>query len=213
MFIFQSWNYINLFVDYRTYNHSLLIQPGNYYYILYICICYLITPILQRKDKWSLLVCLGVALIEFTVGFFFGSAIIACAYIVGYYLGQKLYGQLTNVEEKFSWKWFFIFLMGTLVSVGTYVILVIYPFGINYFLLHFNSLVNNILMTTFGIGTCLLICHALRWINKYPSCKFLSFTDKISLNVYLFNQAFMCGAMNIAIYFEEMWLKTLFVYS
>ena len=212
MFIFQSWNYINLFVDYRAYNHGLLIQPGNYYYILYIMVCYLITPILQRNDKWSLLVSLGVVLIEFTVGFFFGSSIIACCYIVGYFLGKKLFGQLTNVEEKFSVGWFLIFLLGTLAAAGLYVVLVIYPIGGNYFLVHLNSLFINILMTTFGMGTFLVIAHAFRWVNKFPACPVLSFTDKISLNVYLFNQAFMCGAMNMAKVVDPMWAKTLIVY-
>ena len=212
MFIFQSWNYIYLFVDHRAYNNGLLIQPGNYYYILYIIVCYLITPILQRNDKWSVLVSLLVVLIEFTVGFFFGSAIIASCYIVGYFLGKKLFGQLTNVEEKYSIGWFLIFLLGTLIVVAAYVLLVIYPIGGNYFLTHLNSLITNILMTTFGMGTFLVIAHAFRWTNRFPSCKFLLFTDKISLNVYLFNQAFMCGAMNMAKIVEPMWAKTIIVY-
>ena len=212
MFIFQSWNYINLFVDHRAYNNGLLIQPGNYYYILYIMLCYLVTPILQRNDKWSVLVSVAAVVIEFTVGFFFGSSIIACSYIVGYFLGKKLFGQLTNVEEKFSIKWFLIFLLGTLAAAGLYVLLVIYPIGGNYFLVHLNSLFVNILMTTFGMGTFLVIAHSFRWVNRFPSCKFLSFTDKISLNVYLFNQAFMCGAMNMAKIVEPMWAKTMFVY-
>ena len=212
MFIFQSWNYINLFVDHRLYNNGLLIQPGNYYYILYIMLCYLVTPILQRNDKWSVLVSVAAVLIEFTVGFFLGSSIIACSYIVGYFLGKKLFSQLTNVEEKFSVKWFLIFLLGTLAAAGIYVVLVIYPIGGNYFLGHLDSLIKNILMTTFGIGTFFVIAHAFRWVNRFPECKFLSFTDKISLNVYLFNQAFMCGAMNMAKTVDPMWAKTLIVY-
>ena len=212
MFIFQSWNYINLFVDYRAYNHSLLIQPGNYYYILYITICYLITPVLQRNDKWSVLVSLAVVLIEVTVGFVFGSAIIASSYIVGYFLGKKLFGQLTNIEEKFSIKWFLIFLLGTLAATGLYVTLIIHPIGGNYFLTHTDSLFRNILMTTFGMGTFFVIAHAFRWVNRFPTCKFLLFTDKISLNVYLFNQAFMCGAMNMTRIVDQMWAKTIIVY-
>ena len=216
MFIFRDWNYIFLFVGKRAYegaaNNGLLVQPGNYYYILYISLCYLVTPILQRNDKWSVLVSIGAVLIEFTVGFFFGSSIIACSYIVGYFLGKKLFNQLTDVNEKFSWKWFIIFLGGTLLAAGIYVTLVIYPFDGNYLLKHLYSLTNNILMTTFGIGTFFAIAHAFRWVNKYPECKFLSFTDKLSLNIYLFNQAFMCGAMNMAVVVDPMWAKTIIVY-
>ena len=212
MFVFQSWNYINLFIDHRAYNGSLLIQPGNYYYILYIMLCYLVTPILQRNDKWSVLVAVGAVVIEFAVGFFIGSSIIACSYIVGYFLGKKLFGQLTNIEEKFSWKWFSIFVLGTALVTGLYVLLINKPFGGNYFLDNLYNLCKNILLTSFGIGTFFVIAHAFRWVNKLPPSKFLSFTDKISLNVYLFNQAFMCGAMNMARLFDEMWLKYIFVY-
>ena len=212
MFVFQSWNYINLFIDHRAYNGSLLIQPGNYYYILYIMLCYLVTPILQRNDKWSVLVAVGAVVIEFAVGFFIGSSIIACSYIVGYFLGKKLFGQLTNVEEKFSWKWFSIFVLGTASVTGLYVLLINKPFGGNYFLDNLYNLCKNILLTSFGIGTFFVIAHAFRWVNELPRSKFLSFTDKISLNVYLFNQAFMCGAMNMARLFDEMWLKYIFVY-
>lgn len=212
MFVFQSWNYINLFIDHRAYNGSLLIQPGNYYYILYIMLCYLVTPILQRNDKWSVLVAIGAVVVEFAVGFFIGSSIIACSYIVGYFLGKKLFGQLTNVEEKFSWKWFSIFVLCTALVTGLYVLLINKPFGGNYFLDNLYNLCKNILLTSFGIGTFFVIAHAFRWVNKLPPSKFLSFTDKISLNVYLFNQAFMCGAMNMARLFDEMWLKYIFVY-
>ena len=212
MFVFQSWNYINLFIDHRAYNGSLLIQPGNYYYILYIMLCYLVTPILQRNDKWSVLVAVGAVVIELAVGFFIGSSIIACSYIVGYFSGKKLFGQLTNVEEKFSWKWFSIFILGTALVIGLYVLLINKPFGGNYFLDNLYNLCKNILLTSFGIGTFFVIAHAFRWVNKLPPSKFLSFTDKISLNVYLFNQAFMCGAMNMARLFDEMWLKYIFVY-
>ena len=175
-------------------------------------LCYLVTPILQRNDKWSVLVAIGAVVIEFAVGFFIGSSIIACSYIVGYFLGKKLFGQLTNVEEKFSWKWFSVFVLGTALVTGLYVLLIVKPFGGNYFLDNLYNLCKNILLTSFGIGTFFVIAHAFRWVNKLPPSKFLSFTDKISLNVYLFNQAFMCGAMNMARLFDEMWLKYIFVY-
>ena len=212
MLIFQNWNYISLFTDHRLYNNSLLIQPGNYYYIAYIFLCYLVTPVLQRNDKWSLLVVIGTLLIELTVGFFFGPAIIATSYIVGYYIGRKCYKQLTDVEEKFSIWQLLIWLATTVGSIGLYIIFTEFPFGENYFLTHLNSLARNVVMTTFGIFSFFLIVHALRWTNKFSTIKPLIFTDKLSLIIYLFNQAFMCGAMNVAIWVEPMWAKTLLVY-
>lgn len=212
MFIFRSWNYVALFFGHRAYNNGLLFQPANYYYILYIYLCYLVTPILQRNDRYSLLVILGAILVEVTIGFFFGCSIIGCFYIIGYYLGKRLFSQVTNTEEKFSWKWFLLFLLVLLVTLGGYILIVMNPISGSYFVVHLYSLLQNILSATFGAATCLVIIHALRWINKFNTPKFLLFTDKITLNIYLFNQAFMCGAMNVAVWADEMWLKTLLVY-
>ena len=51
MFIMRDYNYIGLFFGHRAFNDGLLFQPANYYYLGYIFIAYLITPILQRQDK------------------------------------------------------------------------------------------------------------------------------------------------------------------
>ena len=213
MFIFQSWNYINLFIDYRAYNHGLLIQPGNYYYIAYIFVCYLITPILQRNDKWSLLTVIAVIVIEGVVGFFFGSSIIALSYIAGYHIGKKWFKQLTDIEEKFSIWQLLMWLGITASTVVLYAVMVENTFGDVYFLVHLRSLLQNIMLSTFGISSFFLIIHALRWTNRFPGIKPLTFTDKLTLIIYLFNQAFMCGAMNVAIWVEPMWAKTILVYA
>ena len=134
MLIFQNWNYISLFFDHRVYNNGLLVQPGNYYYIGYIFICYLITPILQRNDKWSLFTVLGVLLVELTVGYFFGSSIIAMSYIAGYYIGKKLFKQLTDEEEKFNIPQLLMWIGLTALSVGLYAVLVFNSFGDNKYL-------------------------------------------------------------------------------
>lgn len=212
MLIFQDWNYLNLFLDHRLYNGSLLAQPGNYYYILYICICYLITPVLQRNDRYSILAIIGVVIFEITLGFLLGAAMIMVTYIIGYYVGKKLFNKLTNIEEKYSYRNLFIMIgLTILVTVG-YILLVNVSFGEIYFLKHLQSLIMNIFSTSFGVITFFLIIYFLRWTNRYQGSAFLSFTDKISLNVYLLNQTFMCGAMNIAILVSLMWQKTILVY-
>ena len=212
MFIFQSWNYINLFFDHRAYNNGLLVQPGNYYYILYIFICYLATPVLQRNNKWSVLVAVGLVSVELIIGFFLGSAIIGTSYIVGYYVGRKFFKTYTDVEEKFSIPHLLITLFITVAVVGLYILLVNYSFGDTYLLSHLHSLCSNIVMTIFGISSFFFLILVLKWTNRLPAIKPLIFTDKLSLIVYLFNQAFMCGAMNVARWVEPMWAKTILVY-
>ena len=212
MFIFQNWNYISLLFDHRIYNNGLLVQPGNYYYIGYIFLCYLITPLLQRGDKWSAISSISVVIVELIIGFFFGPSIIATSYLVGYFVGKKCFKQLTDTDEKFSVPQLTIYLGITCLSLGLYILLVTYPFADNYGLTHLHSLLENICLTTFGISSFFLIIHALRWTNKLPAIKPLFFTDKLSLIIYLFNQAFMCGAMNVAIWVEPMLAKTILVY-
>ena len=212
MLITRNWDYLSLFTGHRAYNNGFLIQPGNYYYIAYIFACYLVTPILQKKNKWSVIVASLMIAIELVVGFFLGSAIIMTSYLVGYFLGKFIFKQLTDIEEKFNYKHFAIYLSTTMVSAGLYILLVFYPIGGNYFLTRTNSLICNILMSTFGVASFFLIVHALRWTNKYDTPKLFLFTDKISLNIYLFNQAFMVGAMNVAVWVDPMWAKYILVY-
>ena len=212
MLITRNWDYLSLFTGRRAYNNGFLIQPGNYYYIAYIFACYLVTPILQKKNRWSVLVASLMIGIELVVGFFLGSAIIMTSYLVGYFLGKFIFKQLTDVEEKFNYKHFAIYLGATVASAGLYILLVFYPIGGNYFLERTNSLICNILMSTFGVVSFFLIAHALRWTNKYDTPKLFLFTDKISLNIYLFNQAFMVGAMNVAVWVNPMWAKYILIY-
>lgn len=213
MFIFRNWNYISLFTDHRVYNDGLLIQPGNYYYIAYILGCYLVTPVLQRNDRWSVLASVLVTVFELTLAFFFGTAMIAVTYIFGYYAGKKVFKQLTDNEEKFSFGKFFLYLGIFLASLATYILLIEFPFGEQYFLSHLNLMLRTAVMTIFGIMSFFVISHAFRWLNKYEGFRFLMFTDKLSLIIYLLNQAFMCGAMNVAIWVEPMWAKTILVYA
>ena len=213
MFIQQDWNYIGLFFGHRVYNNGLLVQPGNYYYIGYIFLCYLITPLLQRNDKWSVVAVVGTVLIELCVGYFFGPSIIATSYVVGYFVGKKAFSQLTDNEEKFSFSQFILYLGLTAGALGIYILLVEKGFGEgNYGLSHLCDLLKNIMLSTFGIFSFFTFIHALRWTNRLPAIKPLMFTDKLSLIIYLFNQAFMCGAMNVTVWVEPMWAKTLLAY-
>lgn len=212
MFAMQNWDYISLFFGHRAFNNGLLVQPGNYYYIGYIFICYLITPLLQRNDKWSLISVISIILIELGVGYFFGPSIIATSYVVGYYVGKKWFKQLTDNEEKFSVPHLLMWLGITALSLGIYIVLVEFSFSNGYALTHLQDLLRNIMLSTFGVSSFFLIIHALRWTNKLPAIKPLMFTDKLSLIIYLFNQAFMCGAMDVSAWVNPMWAKTILVY-
>ncbi len=212
MFVMRDWNYIGLFFGHRAYNNGLLVQPGNYYYIGYIFLCYLITPLLQRNDKWTVVAVVSTVAIELAVGYFWGPSIIATSYVVGYFVGKKWFKQLTDTETKFSVSHLLIWLGITAASVGIYIVLVEFSFSNGYGLTHLQDLLRNIMLSTFGVSSFFLIIHALRWTNKLPAIKPLMFTDKLTLIIYLFNQAFMCGAMDVSAYVGSIWAKTILVY-
>lgn len=212
MFISKDWNYISLFFDYRVYNGGLLFQLGNYYYIAYIFICYLITPILQKNNKCSLLVALSVIFVEIIIGFFFGPSIIVTTYIIGYYIGKKWFAHYVDNQIKYRPFILISWLLVLAISLLLFVIVNTYHFSNGYFLSHLESLTTNVLATIFGVSTFFFIAYLFRFLNKFKSSKFLGYTDKLCLIIYLMNQAFMCGAMNVTILVTSMWAKTLLVY-
>lgn len=211
MAIANNWDCMN-FATHRAYGGRIITQVDNYYYLAYILVCYLITPILQRNDKWSVVAVAAVVAIEVAVGFFFGPAMIAVTYVIGYYVGKKWFKTFTNPEEKYSYKALGLWTLILLVSIGTYILIQTYNFGDGYFLTHFHSLVNNIIVTTFGVATLFFMLMALKPLNMFKGLPLFKYTDKLALIIYLMNQTFMCGAMNITRWVEPMWLVTILIY-
>ena len=212
MIVNQSWNYFDLFFSHRLYNNMLLIQPGNYYYIAYIFGCYLLTPVLQRKDKFSWLTIILVSILEFTLAFLNGTASIAVSYIIGYYLGSVLFKQITDKDTKFSIPTFLVIFASLALVTGLYILMIELPWTGNYFISHFYLAIRDCLLTCFGILTFLFISHLFRWTNNFKGSKFLGFTDKLSLNAYLLNQAFMCGAMNVTLWVNDFTVGVILVF-
>lgn len=212
MAVTKNWDML-LFTTNRAYGGRIITQADNYYYLAYILVCYLITPVLQRNDKWSALTVALVIASEVAVGFFFGPAMIAVTYIFGYYIGKKWFKTYTDVNEKYSlpalFQWTFI-LLG---SIGFYILIQpYYMFGDGYFLKHLYELTNNVIVTTFGVATLFFALIVLKPLNKFNGLYIFKYTDKLALIIYLMNQAFMCGAMNVTLWVEPMWAKTLLIY-
>lgn len=211
MAITREWGY-EAFITYRAYGGRVITQADNYYYLGYIFICYLITPVLQRNDKWSVVVIVGVIAIEVLVGFFFGPAMIAVSYIAGYYIGKKWFKTYTDTEQKYSVPHLLTWtgILGT--SIGLYILIHTYEFGGSYLLNRTYSLTNNIIVTIFGIATLFFFLIAFKFLNKFKGFPPFKYTDKLSLIIYLMNQAFMCGGMAVTLYVHEWWSIMLLIY-
>lgn len=211
MAITREWGY-EAFITYRAYGGRIITQADNYYYLGYIFICYLITPVLQRNDKWSVVVIVGVIAVEVLVGFFFGPAMIAVSYIAGYYIGKKWFKTYTDTAQKYSVPHLLTWtgILGT--SIGLYILIHTYEFGGSYLLNRTYSLTNNIIVTIFGIATLFFFLMAFKFLNKFKGFPPFKYTDKLSLIIYLMNQAFMCGGMAVTLYVHEWWSIMLLIY-
>ena len=207
----KNWS-VDAFITHRAYGGRVITQADNYYYLGYIFICYLITPLLQRNDKWSVVTVAAVILAEVLVGFFFGPAMIAVSYIAGYYIGKKWFKTYVDNEQKYSVPHLLTWTGILGVSVGLYILIHTYEFGGFYFLDRTYSLSNNIIVTVFGIATLFFVLMALKWLNKFKGFPPFKYTDKLALIIYLMNQAFMCGAMAVTNYVHEWWSIILLIY-
>lgn len=208
----HNWDFIAAFTMHRAYGGRLITSVDNYYYLGYITICYLATPLLQRDDAWKWVAASGIIAIEVAVGFVLGPAMIATSYVIGYFVGKKLFKAYTDTEQKFSVPILLITTGVLVVSLGVYIVCINFPFGGNYFLDHLYNLNNNVMMTIFGTATFFFVAIALKFLNKYNQPKLFKFTDKISFPIYLLNQAFMCGGTDITRYVEPIWLQNILIF-
>ena len=211
MAIANHWDWM-MFATNRAFGGRIITQADNYYYLAYIIVCYLITPVLQRNDKWSVVAVVGVIAIEVAVGFFFGPAMIAVTYVAGYYIGKKWFKTFTDPQEKYSFKALGLWTLILLASIGSYILIQTYQFGDTYFLSNLHNLTNNIIVTTFGVATLYFMLMVLKPLNKYRGLRIFKYTDKLALIIYLMNQAFMCGAMDVRQWVEPVWLVTILIY-
>ena len=211
MFINKDWNYFALWTGRRTFDNSWLIQFGNFYYLGYILACYLITPVLKKNNIWSVVVIILSIGFDVTIGYLFGSSFMMIAYIAGYYIGRKWYATYVDKEKKFN-IWVLILWIAIVgVCLASYFVLLKHPYGSGLTMWRLHTLTKNVPLTLFGIGSFFLISYIFKFTNKYETFKVLMYTDSICLMMFLMNQCFMVGAMNITVGIEVNWAKFLLV--
>ena len=209
MLITHHHDFISTFVGYRAYNHGLLIEPGNFYYIPYILFCYLITPFLDKKWWISLIIFVLVLGIETTFIIKVEPTYIATSYLIGYFVGKKFFNVYV---DKYQFKdllhtliWSIIFVSSILLTHYMLVGVIRIKGSLHYIIRGFSLMV-------FGVSTLFIFLLLSKFINRLQKIKFLDFTDKLTYEIFLLNQTFMCGAMNVTTYVSPMYLKTILVY-
>lgn len=206
-----NWkDYINCFTDTLPKDGRFITQLDNFYYLGYLFICYLLLPVLHKsyndKSIWAYVVIGVVAIAELVLAYFFGMAIILNCFIFGFYFGKYFFKKLTSNEEKPGFSSWFIAIFLTAISIGIYATSVRFLPSINIV-----KLLENIMMSTFGIGSALLIILLFKWANNISRLSFFKFTDKICLYIYLLNQLFMVGITNLTDYINNLPLAFLVI--
>ena len=211
MFITKNYDYISLSFSKRALGGGLLFQPANYYFLAYILICYLITPLLKKNNLFKYGFLLLSIVLELLLAYFFGISITGVCYIVGYLIGEKTFNRYTSNEEKSLPDMFLYLGLTILLLVGFY-------FTHEYLQPHVKTLVKLkkvleiVISSAFGVTSFFFIILIFKWLNRYQIVT-MKFTDELTYYIYLFNQAFMIGAMNVSLYSNNMFIKYLLIYG
>lgn len=208
----QNFDIFSIFFGYRASNHELIYQFGNYYYIAYIFICYLITPLLQRKDKVSNIIIVIAVIIEVSLAYFLGPSMMVIPYIIGYYVGKFAFSSYVDRDTKYPVGRLFSWIGILAVVVSSYILLVNFSFGDNYFLANLSSLLKNITSMMSGVSSFFVFILIFRFINHNVEIKVLSFLDKTTYMIYLLNQVCMIGATSLTFLTDELWKQTIIIF-
>ena len=208
MLITKNYDFRATFIGYRTSSHSLLIEMGNFYYVLYILGCYLITPILEKKN-WLSFVFIGlVFVLECASSLITNPLFIASSYIVGYYIGRFSFEKYVSGKLDIKRVIFWLILVGSSLFWSLYVMKnygwrenIFYKIGIN------------LLYSTFGVSSLFFFLSVLKILNREREYTFFRITDELTYFIFLFNQAFMCGAMDVSKYVVFYEQKVALVYT
>ncbi|MCF0107923.1 MAG: hypothetical protein HUJ59_02825, partial [Bacilli bacterium] len=201
MIINNSWdiNYFSMFVGNRPFDGRFITQLDNYYYIIYIIGCYIVTPFIQKDNKTSKIIIVSLCVLEIILAFFFRQALIVTAYMVGYIIGKKYFNKYTDYS-KFDWRSIVQWIVVIGVAVGLYILAINLRTIENqtWLVKESISLLNNISSASIGVGSFFLISSGLIFVNKFiKKSYFLSFGDKICYIIYLLNQMYMVGSTSV----------------
>ena len=209
MFITSNYDFASTFIGYTSSNHRFLLEFGNFYYLIFIVICYLLTPLFKKFKVSKYIVLVLAFALETLSSLFTNPLYIVTSFVVGYLIGERSFNQYVEPEERTKiWR----YILWSILLVGS-LLLSLYLYKIWWWTSYPPKLILiNFALAIFGVSSFFFVALILKWINRISNIGLLNFTDGYTYHVFLFNQAFMCGAMNVSSYVSPFWVKTLLVY-
>lgn len=209
MLITHQSDFISTFVGYRAFNHGLLIEPGNFYYIPYILFCYLITPFLDKKWWISLIIFLLVLGGETAFIIKVEPTYIATSYLIGYFVGKFFF---ETYVENYQVLDLYHLLVWAIIFVGTFLVTHYMLHGVIRIQGKLHYIIRGFSLMVFGVSTLFLFLLGSKILNRLKGCKLLDISDKVTYEIFLLNQTFMCGAMNVTMCTQDIYSQTVLVY-
>lgn len=169
---------------------SFALQVGCFWYLPYILICYLITPCLNRLDKKTNWLWIGLALAaEYAVNLVAHVRVQILPYIVGFFIGKRAFSKYNQYSGR-SW-----------LRAGLWLMVLALFWVIRTLALSWESVVVDMIFPLFDtvVSVSALFCfvNLFSFINTERSARFFQYTDKIAYYIYLFNLFLFCGITNL----------------
>ena len=189
-------SFVDCYFSIRPFNNATIFSFANLYYIAYIVICYLLTPLLKKNKRTKIIICILSFTIEIAIAFVFKAAIILSTYIIGYLVGEKYFDVYVNKNYKQKVSHILVWSIIIVASILIYSLVIKNSFT-SYFLVHLFSLIDISCSSIFGVASFFLFILLFSFLNNSKNYKLLAFTDKYSYYIYILNQAFISGVINI----------------
>lgn len=191
-----TWNnFVNSCLGYRVSNNGLLMQVANLWFIPVFLICYLLLPLFQKiteKNNASLILFPIIVITEMLLC----TPPVIYPFIFGYLIGKVRFNKIVDAQPKKFLQVTFNFIFVILCVVG--VIIIQNVPSKNAFFSFLKSFFSSFFQGTISVFIANTFLIMFQFINRFNFFnKFFSYADKLCLNIYIANQAFMIGIINL----------------
>ena len=197
--------------SYRAAGKILLFQLGNFYFIGYIIVCYLMLFLLRYNNKLIniilLLACLGV---ECVIGYYYFGSFILTSFLICYFLGKKYFVSFTS--GKIDGATLFYSGAAIIVALLGFTAVIHLPKLQPKFVSNMVYVLRSLTLDAFALASFFFIINLLKPLNRFNINKLFSFTDGACYSIFLMDQCFMIGSMNVAAYSNNYSIQTILIY-
>lgn len=184
-------SFFELFFINQLHYEGPIIQFGNLWYIPYILVCYLITPLLKKKTKIStVLIVVGFLIAEYFVYYFGHVRLQVLPFLVGYFIGTIKFERYTTFSKHSISR---IVVWCSLVAISIFIRFHNFEGVLN----EIKGIWHPFNDSLIGVSSFFAFISIFSFLNTTKKVRLLSFTDKISYHIYICTLVFYGGVLSI----------------